>query len=78
MRAGIAYLLASRRRAAEAEGCWLALVLLVCLSSRLRTWANLIIAGARSVLLGLPNGGIIGIGCAKVFSTAMDTISRAR
>jgi len=32
MRAGIAYLLASRRRAAEAEGCWLALILSVCLS----------------------------------------------
>jgi hypothetical protein len=26
----------------------------------------------------LPNGRIIGIGCAKAFSTAMDTISRAR
>ena len=28
MRAGIAYLLANRRRAGEADGCWLALFLI--------------------------------------------------
>ena len=36
MRAGIAYLLASRRRAGEADGCWLALFLISCLILRVR------------------------------------------